>query len=134
MIKTKAVDKSLYANYLKKAEEFFSAMNSEFSKQSFNSCVLCAVHCAISSADALSVFFSGIRHAGEKHEDAVSLIESLPIEKTIIANKVRQLSALLGVKNSVEYEEKLTTENGAITALKNAERFFLWVKETLRKD
>lgn len=131
MIKTRAINKDLYRNYLKKAEECFSAMESEFAKRNFNSCVLCAIHCCISAADALTIFFKGVRHAGEKHEDVIALLETLDIDRGELRNKVRQLINLLDVKNMVEYEEKLTTENGALVAIKSAERFFNWAKEML---
>lgn len=106
-------------------------MNEEWNKKHFNSSVLCAVHCGISAADALTVFLKGVRHAGEKHEDVVQLIELLEFDRETIKVKTRQLINLLQVKNQVEYEEKLTTENGALVAMKHAERFLEWVKETL---
>ncbi len=132
-MKTRTVNKAHYKNYLKKAEEFSSAMDSEFSKRNFNSCVLCAIHCGISSADALTVFFKGVRHAGERHEEVIGLINSLDIDRAVLKDKTRQLASLLSVKNMVEYEERLTTESGALTAIKNAERFFSFVKEMLKR-
>ncbi len=125
------MSKDLYRNYLAKAEEYFVAMKEEFEKKRFNSCVLCAIHCGISAADALTIFFKGVRHAGERHEDVVQLIEGLGLEPQTIQNKIRQLLSLLQVKNQTEYEEKLATESGALMAIKNAERFFGWVKELL---
>jgi len=133
MEKTRHAEKSLYANYLKKAEEYFGAMNDEFAKRNFDSCALCAIHCCISSADALTIFFKGVRHAGERHEDAVKLLRTLELDQNLLQNKTRQFLNVLNVKNAVEYEEKLTTENGALTAIQNTERFFNWIKETLSK-
>ena len=133
MIKTRSVGKYLYKNYLKKAEEYFDAMNNQFDKQNFNACVLNAIHCAISSSDALTIFFKGVRHAGEKHEDVIKLLLDLDLDREVLASKTRHLSNLLTIKNQVEYEEKLTTENGAEIAKKNAERFFIWVKDILKE-
>lgn len=132
MIKTRDVSKGLYLNYLKKAEEFYSAMKSEMEKKNYNSCVLCAIHCCISAADALTIFHKGVRHAGEKHQDAIKLISDLD-QIPDIKNKIRHLSSLLDIKNSLEYEEKLTTENGALMAIKHTERFFLWVRGLLKE-
>ena len=56
-------------------------MNDELQKQHFNSATLCAIHCGISAADAVTVFFKGVRHAGEKHEDVVQLLETLELER-----------------------------------------------------
>lgn len=134
MIKTRNVANGLYKNYLQKAEEYSQAMTDELEKLRFNSAVLCAIHCGISAADALTVFFKGVRHAGEKHEDVIQLLETLELDRTVLQNKTRQLIHLLQVKNAAEYEERVTTENGALTALKNAERFFDWVKGVLPEE
>ena len=55
-MKTRNVEKQKHRNYLIKADEFFDMMNESFAKRKFNAAVLNAVHCAISSADALTVF------------------------------------------------------------------------------
>ncbi|MBI2545726.1 HEPN domain-containing protein [Candidatus Woesearchaeota archaeon] len=129
-MKTRNVDKYKYRNYLIKSEEFFDMMNESYNKRKFNATVLCAVHCAISSADALTVFYKGVRHAGERHEDVVSILNTLGL--TDMQNKNRQLLALLDIKNSAEYEEKLMSEANAANAIKNAERFFKWVRDLLK--
>ena len=107
-MKTRNVDKHKYINYLKKADEFFEIMNDSFAKRKFNAVVLNAIHCAMSSADALAVFYKGVRHAGERHEDVVSLLNTLGLAD--MQSKNRQLLDLLRIKNSAEYEEKLMTE------------------------
>src|SRR3989338_10217347 len=99
-MKTRNVDKSKYKNYLIKAEEFFDIMNESFNKQEYNAVVLNAIHCAISSADALTVFYKGLRHAGERHEDVIALLNSLELPD--IQSKNRQLLDLLRIKNSAE--------------------------------
>ena len=106
-------------------------MNESFNKQEYNAVVLNAIHCAISSADALTVFYKGLRHAGERHEDVISLLNTLDIKD--IQNKNRQLLNLLQLKNKAEYEEKLMTESNASDSIKNASRFFNWVKELLKE-
>ena len=130
-MKTRSVDKYKYNNYLIKAKEFFDAMNESFSKRKFNSTVLNAVHCAISSADALTVFYKGVRHAGERHEDVIVLLNTLGLAE--MQNKNKHLLKLLQIKNSAEYEEKLMTENNALDSIKNAEKFFKWVNDILKK-
>src|SRR3989344_6242155 len=123
-MKSRNVDKHKYMNYLSKADEFFDIMNESFAKRKFNAAVLNAVHCAISSADALTVFYKGVRHAGERHEDVVVLLNTLNLPE--MPNKNRQLLALLYIKNSAEYEEKLMTQANAFDSIKNAERFCKW--------
>lgn len=129
-MKTRNVDKHKYKNYLIKADEFFDSMNDSFAKKKFNAAVLNAIHCAISSADALTVFYKGIRHAGDKHEDVVAILNTLDLSE--IKNKNRQLLNLLTIKNSAEYEEKLMTESNASNSIKNVERFYKWVKDLLK--
>ncbi len=129
-MRTRNVDKHKYQNYLKKADEFFQVMNDSFAHKNYNATVVNAVHCAISAADGLTVFYKGVRHAGEKHEDVVSLINTLGIVG--IENKTRQLLRLLQLKNSAEYEETLMSESNALDAIKNAERFFSWVLQFLK--
>ena len=133
-MKTKNVNKWLHVNYLKKANEFYDTAKNEFERKNWNSCVLNAIHCAICAADALTIAFKGIRHAGERHEDVVKLFQELDMDTKVLKDKTKQLLALLDVKNSTEYEEKLTTENGASIALENAERFFEWVGEQLKSE
>lgn len=47
--------------------------------------------------------------------------------------KSRQLSRLLGIKNAAEYEERLMDKKDAKEAVRDAERFFSWVKGFLSK-
>ena len=130
-MKTRNVDKHNHVNYLKKADEFFEIMKDSFAKRKFNATVLNAIHCAMSSADALTVFYKGVRHAGERHEDVVSLLNTLGLPD--MQSKNRQLLDLLRIKNSAEYEEKLMTETNASDSIKNADRFSKWVKEMLNR-
>jgi HEPN domain-containing protein len=130
-MKTRNVDKHKYNNYMIKADEFFDSMNDSFAKRHFNATVLNAIHCAISAADALTVFYKGVRHAGDRHEDVVSLLNTLGLPE--IQNKNKQLLSLLRIKNSAEYEEKLMTEANALDSIKNAERFFSWVRSMLKE-
>ena len=130
-MKTRNVDKHKYKNYMAKSEEFLDAMNDSFAKGKFNATVLNAIHCAISSADALTVFYKGVRNAGERHEEVISLLNTLGLPD--MESKNRQLLDLLRIKNSAEYEEKLMTETNASDSIKNAERFHKWVKEMLNK-
>ena len=129
-MRTRKADKFLYKNYLKKAEECFSAMNSEFLKGNFNACVVNAIHCAISASDALTVFFNGVRHAGEDHKEAIGLLKNLKLDN--LNSKISQLLSLLNIKSGAEYEEKLMSRSDALTAMLNAERFFKWVKGILK--
>lgn len=75
----------------------------------------------------------GIRHAGERHEDAISLLQTVDLPKDVLKAKSKQLSSLLGVKNVAEYEEHLMDEDDAREAVRDAERFLAWVRDFLSK-
>ena len=104
-------------------------MNLAFDRGEWDMAVVAAVHCGISSADALTVYFRGVRHTGQKHEDVVKLLNDIPLDN--MKNKVQQLLNLLRLKSSAEYQTTLMTRPNASNAVKEAERFFKWAKETL---
>ena len=72
-----------------------------------------------------------MRSAGESHEDVISLLRTLEFDKEEINNKIRQLQRLLQIKNSAEYEEKLMSQQDAESAIRDCERFIIWVREKL---
>lgn len=129
-MKTRNVEKHLYKNYLKKSEEFMNACNDSFAKEEWDAAVINAVHSGISAGDALTIFFKGLRHAGENHEDVIQLLNTLDLYD--IKDKNRHILNLLNVKNKSEYEETLMTRKNAEDAKRSAERFLSYVKENLK--
>jgi len=111
--------------------ECHQAMKDAYDKGNWNAAVVNAVHSAISSADALTVFSKGVRHAGEKHEDVITLLQTIGLDPGTLKTKTRQLSRLLSIKNAAEYEERLMSKSDATSAVKDAERFLQWTKEML---
>ena len=132
-MKTREVDRNLSYNYLKKAEEFYETMKEALNNKRWNAAASNAIHAGISSADCISVFIKGIRSSSERHEDVEKILRELDLDKKELNDKLVQIKGLLGIKNSVEYEEKLVNENMALTASKNAERLLRWAKEKLKK-
>jgi HEPN domain-containing protein len=130
-VRVRRIDKSAFRNYLKKAEECLNTALECLKNGWWNAAVINAVHCGISACDALTVFMLGVRHAGERHEDAISLLQTVDLPKDLLTAKSKQLSRLLGVKNAAEYEERLMNENDAREAVRDAERFLGWAKEFL---
>jgi hypothetical protein len=59
--KTRDVSRDHYKTYRKKAKEFLNSMEASLRVREWNAAGLNAVHCAISSADALLVYNAGIR-------------------------------------------------------------------------
>ncbi len=130
-VKTRHVDRSLFGNYLKKAHENFEAVRDGIDNGRWNAAVMNAVHCGVNACDAVTVFTIGLRHAGERHEEAIALLQSLNLDKEVVVSKTRQLSRLLGVKNAAEYEERLMSKRDAQEAAINAERLLRWAEELL---
>lgn len=128
-IRTRAVNRELYVNYMRKAGEFYRSMEHAYGAGDWNACVVNAIHCAISSADAVTVFYLGFRHAGEKHLAVLQLLQE--IDSKEIQSKNRQLSSLLLIKNRAEYEERLMSKSDAENAMKACRRFHKWVKDKL---
>lgn len=129
-IKTTSVSKSNCSNYLKKAAEFHEAMQDSLSKGKWNAVGLNAIHTGISAADALLVFFHGMRSTSPKHDDIIKLITSL-ISHRDIKSKVVHLRNLIYMKNIVEYEVRLIDRHEALILSKHATRFFDWIKAML---
>jgi len=132
-MRVRHVDKSVFKNYLRKAEECFETASECLRNGWLNAAVINAVHCGISACDALTVFMLGVRHAGDRHEDAISLFQTVGLPRDVLLVKSRQLSRLLEIKNTAEYEERLMDENDARETVRDAERFLGWVKEFLSK-
>lgn len=129
-IKTTAVHKADYANYLKKAVEFHDAMQESLSRAKWNAVGLNAIHAGISAADALLVFFHGVRSASPKHDDVIKLITSLISHKDI-KSQALHLRSLIHMKNIVEYEVRLIDRDEALSLSKHASRFLEWVRSLL---
>ena len=130
-MKTRELDKHFYLNYLKKAEDFLQGCKNAIENKNWNSVVSLAIHSGICAADALCIFYLGKRSAGESHDEFIHLINGIDIKDVNI--KIKQLSSLIGVKNSVEFSENLMSEKDALSAKQNAERFLSWVRSNLPK-
>ena len=126
--KTRAVDRSAWKGHMAKSDEHLEAMEACSSKGLWNACVVNAIHCAICAADAITVFYLGFRNAGERHSDVVGLLRETGIDSKELALKITQLTALLSIKNTAEYEERLMDEAEARNAMKACERFHSWAK------
>lgn len=129
--RTREVDKSLYANYLTRAEECFHAAKNSFNAGEWTAATINAIHSCIAACDAICIYFLGKRHAGESHNDAVVLFKTIkPGDEEISANSNR-IMRILSIKNMAEYEERLVFKTEAEKALKDCERFVQFVKKKL---
>jgi len=129
MIKTSQVSKHFYKNYLERAEDCYETMNERYSKGKYISAVINAIHCCISSADALTIFFKEQRHSGEDHLETINLLKTLNVQD--LNNKINLFSGVVKLKRDAEYGERKLSKNDADVAVRNTEKFFKFVKSLL---
>lgn len=98
-------------------------------ESNWDGAALTAVHCAISSVDAVTVFYLGQRSRGKKHEDAAALLSATKIVG--INEKKEQFLGVINIKNLVEYEARAVRRGEAEKASQQAERLFLWSRKLL---
>ena len=130
--RTRDVEKSLYINYFKRAEECLHAAKNSFNNQGWNAATISAIHSCISACDAMYVYFSGKQHAGENHNDAITLFKAIKYDKEINTNANR-IARIIRIKNMAEYEERLIFKSEAEKVLKDGVRFLDYVKKQLPK-
>ena len=127
-----SVPRSEYEGYLKKAEEFYATMQECFLNARWTSSALEAIHAAISANDALTIFSKGIKCSSPRHEDAVTLLQSLTELDDVRVNAAHILR-IIKKKNIVEYEGRSFIQKEAEEITSHAERFLNWVKSILLK-
>ena len=129
--KTRDVAKSLYANFLKKAEECFHASKNSYTAKEWNASTINAVHSCIAACDAICVYFLGKRHAGENHNESISLFKTIKVGGEEIKTNTNRILKNLCIKNMAEYEERLAYKSETEKVLKDCERFLEFVKRKL---
>jgi len=129
--RTRDVEKSLYINYFKRAEECLHAAKNSFVVQEWNAATINAIHSCISACDAICIYFLGRRHAGESHNDAVTIFRTIKFDDEEINTNANRVLRILRIKNMAEYEERLVHRSEAEKVLKDCERFFEYVRRKL---
>ena len=130
-IRTKAVERTAFRTYLKKASEFYDVMLQAKERGKWNAVGLNAVHCAISSSDAMLVFYAGIRSASDEHLAVIDLVSN-SIKLPDVKSKCETLRKILIKKSIIEYEDRDFTQKEALEILKLTERFYTWVISRIR--
>ena len=130
-LKTRIVEQCEYVVYWNKAEEFYESMQHAYKNRMWTSVGLNAVHCAISSCDALLVKSQGIRAAGDDHMQAIALLARAPIAE--IEKQVASVRRIIAKKNVIAYENREFRESDASDIFKQAERFYRWAFGYLNK-
>ena len=82
-------------------------------------------------ADALSVFYLGLRSAEPNHSRSSALVDQLPFDPRERTTNKRHLDNLCQKKNTAEYEEELLKEADAEQGIQQTERFRRWARTKL---
>lgn len=126
------VEKRIYKDYLIKAESFYRGMKTAYELSNWNSVGLEAVHCVISSNDALLAYFGGVRCILKDYTDAKQhLLDIITSEGA--KKHAKHLGAVISQKNLIEYENRSFTRADANVIYDHADRFYLWVISMLPK-
>lgn len=128
-LKTKTVEKGNYKIYLDKAKDFYDTMLKARDSEKWTAVGLNAVHCAISSCDAMLVFHLGIRSVGEDHMQVADLLSRVPRED--IRDEITTLKRIIAKKNVIAYENREFRQTEAVEILKLTERFYSWILSNL---
>lgn len=128
--KTTSVSRERYGTYLKKAREFIRSSEASLERGDWDSVGLNAVHAAISAADALLVYFAGVRSTGDSHHDVMGLL-TLHVRDEQIGSKTQTLAKILDYKRFAAYEDRELTETDGRDAAKLARRFLDWAESRL---
>jgi hypothetical protein len=125
------IDKEKYLVYIKKADDFHTAMTKEFEDKNWHAVGLTAVHCAISITDALIIYKAGVRSSATDHREAAKLLKQR-VNAPEVSKYADLLVKIIGAKNRVEYEDRLLMEQEAVELFKRTQRYFDWAKSLIR--
>lgn len=127
---TRRADATLY---LDKAVQFLEQARSGLDAGRNDATLLDAIHAAISAADAATIALAGVRSTDPDHQRAADLLEEVAGGGSEVRERARQLRALLGRKNAVEYESRKASVKDARDGLERASRVVAWAQEIVAK-
>lgn len=129
-VKTAATQPGEEKNFIRKAQKFLEGAEEMLQRGNHESAAVLAVHCVISSCDALTAKLLGCKHVGDDHLGIINLLKDLPLrDNTERNNKIRQVKEVLMKKTQAEYESKSVRKADTETMVTQASRIFTWGKE-----
>lgn len=130
MTRVRTVERSRYRVYWGKATEFRQVMRFAADQGFLSAAGLNAVHCLISTTDAVLVYRQRIRSVGEGHLETVELLRK-DSELPEIGKATGHLRKGLAKKNLVAYEDRELTPAEARELVDHAERLYSWAAAIL---
>lgn len=129
----KSVDRARYRQYQNVAEHFYSAAQDSMELEYWTAAGVLIVHSAIAFADALTIKMSGQKSAGEDHEDAIALLDSLIANEEEKTKAMNQLRRIIEEKTRVSYMGEMYSPSQTRELWKRLERFRSWVESILTR-
>jgi hypothetical protein len=123
-VRTRKEDRSAAIDYFNKAEDNHKAMLSAFAAKHYNAAGTLALQCSVSSADALCVYFKGLRSVSQDDLDICELVGSVPLPEA--AAQAILLRRIIGKKNLVQYERRNVTAKEAEDLARASSEFYRW--------
>jgi hypothetical protein len=123
-IRTTKEDRGAAIDYFNKAEDNHTAMLSAYAAKHINAAGTLALQCAISSADALCVYFKGVRSVSGDDFDICEIIASISLPEA--KDYAAVLRKIIGRKNLIQYERRTVSPKEAEEIVKASSRFFQW--------
>ena len=124
-IKIRQEEKTVAADYLKKAIDNYEQMILSLRNNNYNSVGTLALQCAISSADAICIYEKGIRSVSQDHFDICDLVKSVTLPQA--KEKSNLLRKIIAKKNLIQYERRSIYRAEADEIAKITSRFHQWV-------
>jgi len=134
MTRQKFVQRNLYVNYVKKAEEFYEEMNSAFQKQHWNVCISNAVLATIAIVDAIAIQQLGQKSSSQNHIEAVFLLNEVKTsDENRKSNIKTEIVDLINMKTPSQYSEKLMSKAEATEAVNKCGKIFSFLKAEIER-
>ena len=124
-----AEEKGDFGVFWNKAGQFYEMMEHAQKTGKWAALGLNAVHCAISTSDALLVRYLGQRSAGDDHIQAAVVFSRLPVEGA--DSQAANLKRIIAKKNAIAYENREFRQSEALEISKQTERFYQWALHNL---
>jgi hypothetical protein len=129
--RTIKIEKHQYTAFLDKATSFYNGMIDAKSRGNWVQACSSAVHCTISSCDAVTTYFLGERSASIRHDDLARLVQRISLPDA--DEKSKQIAQVLSVKSRVEYSAETLSQKQALTMTLQAGRIYEWARQITSK-
>jgi hypothetical protein len=129
--RTTKVERYNSANFLEKAEQFHNGMVDAMQRGNYAQACSSAIHCVISSCDAVTAFHIGLKSNSQRHEDLSRLVKQTAIPGAF--EKSRQISQVISSKSNVEYGTEIPSQKQALVLTLQAERIYGWARQATTK-